>query len=82
MLISLLVTLTLAPALQRYLPTVPKPLSASRLSLGKLLELTLRWRKWVYALTLAGLTAAVVVIPRIAFDYNLLNMQSPKGGKR
>lgn len=79
MLISLLVTLTLAPALQRYLPTLPKPVSPSRLSLGKLLELTLRWRKWVYMLTLGGLIAAVMVIPRIAFDYNLLNMQSPKG---
>ncbi|MDQ3185693.1 MAG: efflux RND transporter permease subunit [Pseudomonadota bacterium] len=79
MLISLFITLTLVPALQRYLPTPPAAVSGAEESLGKLLEFTLRWRKWVYAVTLAGLVGAVAVLPQIEFDYNLLNMQNPEG---
>jgi len=80
MLISLVVTLTLAPALQRYLPTRPAAVSAgAEGSLGKLLELPLRWRKVVYAGTFAALLAAVAVLPRIEFDYNLLNLQDQRG---
>ncbi len=80
MLISLVVTLTLAPALQRYLPTRPgaAPTGAGG-SLGKLLELPLRWRKVVYAGTFAALLAAVAVLPKIEFDYNLLNLQDQRG---
>ncbi|SCY53687.1 hypothetical protein SAMN05216420_10861 [Nitrosospira sp. Nl5] len=79
MLISLFVTLTLLPALQRYLPMRPAAVSGMEESLGKLLEFTLRWRKWVYAATLVGLAAAVAVLPQVRFDYNLLNMQNPEG---
>lgn len=78
MLISLFVTLTLLPALQRYLPMRPATVSGMEELLGKLLEFTLRWRKWVYVVSLAGLVAAVAVLPQIKFDYNLLNMQNPK----
>ena len=78
MLISLFITLTLVPALQRYLPMRPAAISGAEESLGKLLEFTLRWRKWVYVVTLAGLAGAAVVLPQIEFDYNLLNMQNPK----
>ena len=80
MLVSLVVTLTLAPALQRYLPTRPAAASAgAESSLGKVLELPLRWRKTVYAGTLAALLAAAAVVPRIEFDYNLLNLQDQRG---
>lgn len=80
MLISLVITLTLAPALQRYLPTRPRAVSAgAEGSLGKLLELPLRWRKVVYAGTFAALLAAVAVLPKIEFDYNLLNLQDQRG---
>ncbi|MDO8437648.1 MAG: MMPL family transporter [Nitrosomonadaceae bacterium] len=80
MLISLVVTLTLAPALQRYLPTRPGAASTgAEGSLGKLLELPLRWRKVVYAGTFAALLAAVAVLPKIEFDYNLLNLQDQRG---
>jgi hopanoid biosynthesis associated RND transporter like protein HpnN len=81
MLISLVVTLTLAPALQRYLPTRLKAASSTGTggSLGKLLELPLRWRKVVYAGTFAALLAAVAVLPKIEFDYNLLNLQDQRG---
>ena len=80
MLISLVVTLTLAPALQRYLPTRSAAVSAgAESSLGKVLELPLRWRKTVYAGTLAALLAAAAALPRIEFDYNLLNLQDQRG---
>ncbi len=80
MLISLVVTLTLAPALQRYLPTRPRATTTGAgSSLGKLLELPLRWRKVVYAGTFAALLAAVAVLPKIEFDYNLLNLQDQRG---
>ncbi len=80
MLISLVVTLTLAPALQRYLPTRPRAASTGAGgSLGKVLELPLRWRKVVYAGTFAALLAAVAVLPKIEFDYNLLNLQDQRG---
>lgn len=80
MLISLVVTLTLAPALQRYFPTRPAAVSTGAESfLGRVLQLPLRWRKVVYVGTLAGLLAAVAVFPRIEFDYNLLNLQDQRG---
>lgn len=79
MLISLLVTLTLGPALQRYLPTRPAVISARETALGKVLAFGLTRRREVYAITLGGLIAAVFALPKIEFDYNLLNMQNPRG---
>lgn len=79
MLISLLVTLTLAPALQRYLPRRPAAASGVEKPLGKVLALPLKQRKMVYAVTLMALLAAVAALPRIEFDYNLLNLQDQRG---
>ena len=80
MIVSLLVTLIIGPALLRYLPkkTVAKPKAKS--SVGKVLELSLKWHKLTYALTLAATVAALIILPQVRFDYNLLNMQDPKGG--
>ncbi len=79
MLISLLVTLTLVPALQRYLPRRPVAATSVQKPLGKMLALPLQQRKMVYAVTLAALIAAVAALPRIEFDYNLLNLQDQRG---
>lgn len=80
MIVSLLVTLIIGPALLRYLPkkTVAKPKGKS--SVGKVLELSLKWHKLTYALTLAATIAALIILPQVRFDYNLLNMQDPQGG--
>ncbi len=80
MIISLLVTLVIGPALLRYLPkkTVAKP--AAKSSVGKVLELSLKWHKATYAVTLVATVGALAILPQVRFDYNLLNMQDPKGG--
>jgi hopanoid biosynthesis associated RND transporter like protein HpnN len=79
MIISLLVTLTIGPALLRYLPkrkpTAQSTQSASKSSVGKVLELSLKWHKLTYAATLAATLAAFILLPQVKFDYNLLNMQ-------
>lgn len=80
MIISLLVTLIIGPALLRYLPkkAVAKP--AAKSSVGKVLEFSLKWHKATYAVTLVATVAALAILPQVRFDYNLLNMQDPKGG--
>ena len=56
MVISLLVTLTIGPALLRYFPrkvsTKPPHIEVS---VGKVLELSLKWHKLTYAATLVAL---------------------------
>ena len=81
MMVSLLVTLTLMPALQRYMPIRPSIAAgvSAEASLGRLLEHPLRWRKMVYAVTLVALAASLAAIPSIKFDYNLLNLQDQRG---
>ncbi len=80
MIISLLVTLTVGPALLRYLPRrLPTQCNAKKSSVGKVLELSLRWHKLTYAATLAASIVAVALLPQVRFDYNLLNMQDQKG---
>lgn len=79
MIISLIVTLTVGPALLRYLPKRLPPQSASKRSVGKVLELSLKWHKGTYAVTLVASIAALALLPQVSFDYNLLNMQDPKG---
>ena len=79
MIISLLVTLTVGPALLRYLPKRPPAKAITKSSVGKVLELSLRWHKITYAITLIASIAALVILPQVRFDYNLLNMQDPKG---
>ena len=78
MIISLLVTLTIAPALLRYLPKRPSSLSLKTVSVGKVLELSLKWHKLTYAITLLMAIAALAVLPQVRFDYNLLNLQDQK----
>lgn len=78
MIISLIVTLTIVPALQRYLPTRKKstpPISGGWLE--KVLALPCQLRKTVYTLTFVTFIAAIFALPKIQFDYNLLNMNNP-----
>ncbi|WP_430233351.1 MMPL family transporter [Nitrosomonas communis] len=79
MLISLLVTFIIGPALLRYLSKRPISETSNRGSLGKVLEFSLNWRKLTYAVILVLLLIAIALLPQIRFDYNLLNMQDPKG---
>lgn len=79
MIISLLVTLTLGPALLRYLPRRLPKTSITKGSVGKVLELSLRWHKLTYAATAVAAIAAIALLPQVRFDYNLLNMQDQTG---
>lgn len=79
MIISLLVTLTIGPALLRYLPKRKPVKSIAKSSVGKVLELSLRWHKLTYAVTLVATIAALAILPQVRFDYNLLNMQDQQG---
>ena len=80
MIISLLVTLTVGPALLRYLPRrLPARPVERKTPIGRVLELSLKWHKRTYAITLAAAIAAVALLPQVTFDYNLLNLQDQKG---
>lgn len=78
MIISLLVTLTIGPALLRYLPSRMPAQSVAKSSVGKVLEFSLKWHKLTYAATLAATVTALMLLPQVRFDYNLLNMQDQK----
>ncbi|MEE9580339.1 MAG: MMPL family transporter, partial [Nitrosomonadaceae bacterium] len=77
MLISLLVTLTIGPALLRYIPKQPETKSGTKISLSRILEISFKWHKLTYVTIFVGLLAAVALLPQLKFDYNLLNMQDP-----
>lgn len=79
MIISLLVTLTIGPALLRYLPKRPMRKYNKKNSVGKVLQLSLKWHKLTYAATLVALIIAVALLSQVKFDYNLLNMQDQHG---
>jgi predicted RND superfamily exporter protein len=79
MIISLFVTLTIGPALLRYFPRHPPRARIQTISVGRVLELSLKWHKLTYALTLILAVAALAILPQARFDYNLLNLQDPKG---
>ena len=79
MVISLLVTLTIGPALLRYFPRKLSTKVTTKSSVGKVLELSLKWHKLTYAVTFVALIAALAILPRVTFDYNLLNMQAQNG---
>ena len=79
MIISLVVTLTIGSALLRYMPGHYAGRSDAGRSVGKVLALSLKWRKSVYAATFVALVIALIVLPRVRFDYNLLNMPDQKG---
>jgi uncharacterized protein len=79
MLISLLVTLTIGPALLRYIPKQSKLESNIDTSLSRILEISFKWQKLIYTAIFIGLLSAVALFPQLKFDYNLLNMQDRKG---
>lgn len=79
MVISLFVTLTIGPALLRYFPKRPASAPIKTVSVGRVLELSLKWHKLTYALTLILAVVALAALPQVRFDYNLLNLQDPKG---
>jgi len=79
MLISLLVTLTIGPALLRYIPRQSKLESSINISLSRILETSFKWQKLTYTAIFIGLVSAVALLPQLKFDYNLLNMQDPNG---
>lgn len=78
MIISLLVTLTVAPALQRYFPIrAIKPLIAIE-PVHHMLEWPGRARRTVYILTFFAVSLSLLALPHIRFDYNLLNLNDPR----
>lgn len=78
MLISFLITITLIPALQRVFPTKIRKAPASIQSINHILDLPRHSRKIVYGLTIAAIIASIVALPKIKFDYNLLNLNNPQ----
>lgn len=79
MLISLVVTFIIGSALLRYLSDKTVVKSDGRKMLGKVLGISLKWRKLTHISVCLMLLLAAVLWPQIRFDYNLLNMQDPKG---
>lgn len=78
MVISLLVTLTIVPALQRFFPIRPiKPLISIR-PVHTALEWPLHARRSVYVITAVAVLFSVIALPQIRFDYNLLNLNDPR----
>jgi uncharacterized protein len=78
MLISLLVTLTIVPAMQRFFPIRRRQLPISHgIISSRLLDLPIRSRRFIYLTTLLALIIAVVALPQVKFDYNLLNLNDP-----
>ncbi len=77
MLISLIVTLTIVPALQRYLPIRPEKTFISVRFLSRSLRLPPLPHKLIYIATAFALLVSVIVLPQIRFDYNLLNLNDP-----
>ncbi|HQU63095.1 MAG TPA: MMPL family transporter, partial [Nitrosomonas sp.] len=78
MIISLLVTLTVAPALQRYFPIrTIKPLITIE-PVHRMLEWPGHSRRTVYTLTFFAASLSLLALPYIRFDYNLLNLNDPR----
>jgi len=78
MIISLLVTLTIVPALQRIFPARQvKPLFTFKL-LHRALEWPAHSRKTIYLFTITAVILSFAAFPQIRFDYNLLNLNDPR----
>lgn len=75
MLISLIVTLTIVPALQRYLPTSLKYAAASTPARPQRTKPAAQ--KIILLGTALAAIGAAVVVQNTQFDYNLLNMNDP-----
>lgn len=78
MLISLIATLTVVPALQRFLPIKPQP-PRSRKIVSFLATYWLSQPKTIFLVTLLAALASLIALPQVKFDHNLLNMNSPDG---
>ncbi|MBX3628997.1 MAG: MMPL family transporter [Nitrosomonas sp.] len=77
MMISLLVTLTVVPALQRFFPMrTIKPLISMK-PIHQALEWPGHSRKTVYTLTFFIVLLSLIALPQVRFDYNLLNLNDP-----
>ncbi|SET38578.1 hypothetical protein SAMN05216326_12412 [Nitrosomonas marina] len=78
MIISLLVTLTIVPALQRFFPIQPiKPLISVK-PVHTVLEWPIHARKSIFILTICAALLSIFALPQIKFDYNLLNLNDPR----
>ncbi len=78
MLISLAVTLTVIPALQRYVPIQPQSFQ-SRNFTSHLSTYWLHHPKSVMLVTVLASVVSILALPNIKFDHNLLNMNNPDG---
>ena len=77
MIISLIVTLTIAPAVQRFLPARKGTAPIKEGWLDNALALPAKQHNVIYTLTILTLFAAIFALPQIRFDYNLLNLNNP-----
>lgn len=79
MLVSLLVTFIVGPALLPYLTKSLVTKVDNGKTFVKLLQISLRWKKPINVAALLMILLAVVALPNIRFDYNLLNMHDQNG---
>ncbi len=77
MIISLIVTLTIAPAIQRYLPARNGTSAIKEGWLDSILALPSKQHKTIYTLTSLAFLATILALPHMRFDYNLLNLNNP-----
>ncbi|MDT8363923.1 MAG: MMPL family transporter [Nitrosomonas sp.] len=78
MLISLIATLTVIPALQRYIPIKPQPFRLE----GTVSRLPVYWLhhpKTVLLVVALASGISIMALPGATFDHNLLNMNNPDG---
>lgn len=78
MLISLIVTLTIIPALQRYLPIQPQSFQPEN-TLSRLPGYWLSYPKTVLLISALAGVGSIMALPEVKFDHNLLNMNNPDG---
>lgn len=78
MLISLAVTLTVIPALQRYLPMRSQSFQSGNTA-SWLPVYWFRHPKVTFIITLLAAGISVMMLPKVKFDHNLLNMHDPNG---
>jgi hopanoid biosynthesis associated RND transporter like protein HpnN len=79
MLISLLVTFIIGPALLPYLSKSLARAPGNGKTFANLLKISLQWRKSIHIIAILMLLLAVMLLPQIRFDYNLLNMHDQSG---
>lgn len=78
MLISLAVTLTVIPALQRYVPIQPQSFQPGNFT-SHLSAYWLHHPKAVILVTGLASILSMMALPNVKFDHNLLNMNNPEG---